>query len=204
MAYDGPSRPGRPRSSSHADLAAAALRLFRANGFAHTSVREIAANAGIGRSTFFNYFATKDEVIWSCHAHQLGELEKRLAEAPDGVNPFETVARALVEVTADVGPDEATATADYQAVIAGSPELRAVARDWSTRRADVIAGFIARRLGARQDDLVPLSYALALNGAVSAAAIAFAGSHDRRLSEIIAEAIAPVYRGFADDHRVGG
>jgi AcrR family transcriptional regulator len=199
MAYAGPTRPGRPRSSSQSDLAAGAMRLFRDNGFAHTSVQDIAARAGVSRSTFFNYFATKDEVVWSCQAHQLADLEARLARTPLDANPFEAVARALVDVTDAVGLDEARTTADYQAVLAETPELREITLAWSARRVDAIAGFVGRRLGADADDLVPLSYALALGGAVAAASIAFGRSRDRRLSDLVAESIAPVYRGFARD-----
>lgn len=199
MAYTGPTRPGRPRSSSQSDLAAGAMRLFRENGFAHTSVHDIAAYAGVSRSTFFNYFATKDEVIWSCQAHQLAEFETQLKRAPQDANPFQTVAQALVDVTLAVGTEEARTTADYQAVLAETPELRVITQEWSARRVDLIVEYVGRGLGADADDLVPLSYALALSGAVAAASIAFGRSHDRRLSEIMAESIAPVYRGFARD-----
>jgi AcrR family transcriptional regulator len=196
MTYAGPSRPGRPRTSSHSEIAGVALRLFRANGFAHTSVHQIATEAGVGRSTFFNYFATKDEVVWSCQAHQLDDLEALLAAAEEG-DPFELVARALVRITESVGPDEAAATADYQAVMADTPELRLVARDWSARKVRVLTAFVADRLGVDGADLVPLSYAHALDGAIAAASIAFGRSRGRRLSEFVAESIAPVYRGFS-------
>jgi AcrR family transcriptional regulator len=196
MAYAGPSRPGRPRTSSHSEISAAALRLFRTNGFAHTSVHQIAVEAGVGRSTFFNYFATKDEVVWSCQAHQLDDLEALLATAPDG-DPFEQVARALVQITESVGANEAAATADYQAVMADTPELLLVARDWSARKVGVVSAFVAERLGVDGTDIVPLSYAHALDGAIAAASITFGRSRGRELSEIVAESIAPVYRGFA-------
>jgi AcrR family transcriptional regulator len=43
----------------------ASVRLFLKQGFPETSMREVAAAAGIGKSTLYDYFPTKDDVlIW--------------------------------------------------------------------------------------------------------------------------------------------
>ena len=44
---------------TRAALRAAALRLFRIKGFDRTTVDEIAAEAGVSRTTFFRYYPTK-------------------------------------------------------------------------------------------------------------------------------------------------
>ena len=41
----------------------AAAHLFRQKGFAGTSMREIAAAAGMGKSTLYDYFPTKDDIL---------------------------------------------------------------------------------------------------------------------------------------------
>jgi AcrR family transcriptional regulator len=43
----------------------AAVHLFLKNGFTETSMREIAEAAGVGKSTLYDYFKTKDEVLLS-------------------------------------------------------------------------------------------------------------------------------------------
>src|SRR5260370_33715714 len=40
-----------------------ALRLFQAQGYAETTIEQIAAAAEISPSTFFNYFPTKEDVV---------------------------------------------------------------------------------------------------------------------------------------------
>src|SRR5260370_10764983 len=40
-----------------------ALRLFAAQGYAETTIEQIAAAAEISPSTFFNYFPTKEDVV---------------------------------------------------------------------------------------------------------------------------------------------
>ncbi len=196
MEYAGPTRAGRPRASNQSSIAAVALGLFRTNGYAHTSVEDIARAAGIGRSTFFNYFHSKADVVWSCQAHQLEQLRALLEDAGSG-DPFEAAARAVIDVTEGVGPEEVQSTSDYRAVLENSPEMRLEAAAWSSRRADVLAAYIARRTGQDARDLIPLSYAYALNGAVGAAGVAFARSKDRRLSELMTASVMPVYAGFA-------
>ncbi len=41
----------------------ASVKLFLRNGFQETSMREIAEEAGIGKSTLYDYFPTKDEIL---------------------------------------------------------------------------------------------------------------------------------------------
>lgn len=47
------------------EIASVAIHLFMKNGFTETSMREIATTAGTGKSTIYDYFKTKDEVLLS-------------------------------------------------------------------------------------------------------------------------------------------
>ena len=59
------SRAGRPRASSRETLAEAACELFLEQGYDATSVADITRRAGVSRSSFFNYFSSKSDVLWS-------------------------------------------------------------------------------------------------------------------------------------------
>lgn len=59
------SRVGRPKVSSRETIAEAACELFLERGYEQTTVADIALRAGVGRSSFFNYFASKADVLWS-------------------------------------------------------------------------------------------------------------------------------------------
>jgi len=73
---------GRPRLSSRQMLEDAATELFLENGYAGTTVDQIAARAGVSRNTFFNYFASKSELLWLEVDEALDALAAQLAEGP--------------------------------------------------------------------------------------------------------------------------
>src|SRR5262249_44921406 len=65
-ALDGPARPSlreRKKAKTRAAIQQHALRLFREQGYAATTVEQIAAAAEISPSTFFRYFPTKEDVV---------------------------------------------------------------------------------------------------------------------------------------------
>lgn len=60
-------------------LVDAAMALFAEQGFESTSVEEIAARAGVGRTTFFRRFPTKEDVVFPDHDGLLEKVGARLA-----------------------------------------------------------------------------------------------------------------------------
>jgi TetR/AcrR family transcriptional regulator, cholesterol catabolism regulator len=53
------------QSAKRHEIFAAAVHLFLEKGFTETSMREIAEAAGMGKSSLYDYFKTKDEIlIW--------------------------------------------------------------------------------------------------------------------------------------------
>ncbi len=52
----------------------AAVKVFLKKGFQETSMREIAEAAGIGKSTLYDYFKTKDEILVFVFEEELNDL----------------------------------------------------------------------------------------------------------------------------------
>lgn len=77
-------RIGRPAASSRVTLEEAAGELALEQGWEAISVGEIATRAGVSRSSFFNYFTAKADVLWSTFdeavrgADSLEEVVERL------------------------------------------------------------------------------------------------------------------------------
>lgn len=74
------------------EVAAAAVRLYAEHGYEATSVDQIAAAAGLSRSTFFRQFRSKEDVVFADHDTLLEQAEAFLAEAHD--DPWDAVCAA--------------------------------------------------------------------------------------------------------------
>jgi AcrR family transcriptional regulator len=71
-------------TSTRARLVAAAFGLFEEQGFHETTVEDITARAGTGRTTFFRHFRGKEDVVFPDHDELLARVDARLATAtPD-------------------------------------------------------------------------------------------------------------------------
>lgn len=86
-----------PRSGADARrrLQQAALELYRERGYEQTTTAEIAARAGVNERTFFRHFPDKREVLFAGEADLRAALTQAVAEAPDGLPPFEILLRAF-------------------------------------------------------------------------------------------------------------
>lgn len=89
------TRRGRPRQISPQILEEAASELFLEQGYAATSVDDIAQRAGVSRATFFNYFPTKADVLFT-------DIDRALDEVDRLVGSGTPVLEALVEVAQGV------------------------------------------------------------------------------------------------------
>lgn len=97
-------RAGRPRASSREVLAEAACELFLERGFEATSVADIATRAGVSRSSFFNYFSSKGEVVWSGLDDRIDALARSL-ERDSRTDAEPAVRSAIAAMADDFAPD---------------------------------------------------------------------------------------------------
>lgn len=65
--------PTDKKSTKARDIARAALIMFSRKGYAYTSIEQIAAEAGIGKSTVYEYYKTKEELFVAAVMEGAGE-----------------------------------------------------------------------------------------------------------------------------------
>lgn len=159
-------RAGRPRASSRETLAEAACELFLEQGFDATTIADIARRAGVSRSSFFNYFASKSDILWAGLDERIAAFEERLA---DGA-PIPT---AVVEVGDGFTPDS-LALATVNAAAMGLVEE--LDREASIRRSRIARAAVDRLQRDGADRLTAEVAGAAWGGAVLAALDAWA--HD--------------------------
>lgn len=66
------------KSSPRDLLAQAAFDLFDERGYDHATVDDITGRAGLGRTTFFRYYRSKEDVIFPDHDRLLGQVRDRI------------------------------------------------------------------------------------------------------------------------------
>ncbi|GAA3945484.1 TetR/AcrR family transcriptional regulator [Microbacterium soli] len=143
------SRAGRPRASSRETLAEAACELFLEQGYEATSVVDIAQRAGVSRSSFFNYFSSKSDVLWS-------GLDARIADASVALAALGTDAdgpavRAAVEpIVQGFAPDPLVLALRNAAAMGLEVELL---RDTGLRHARIASAVAAAARSAGIDEI---------------------------------------------------
>src|SRR6201995_2383203 len=81
-----------------------AFRLIEANGYAATTVEQIAEAAEVSPSTFFRYFKTKEDVLIQDRYDDM--MVELIRAAPPELTPVEVVRRAILGAFTQVGPEE--------------------------------------------------------------------------------------------------
>jgi AcrR family transcriptional regulator len=85
MSDDDPVRTGRDAVLTRAALVRAARRRFAVQGFRATTVRDIAADAGVNVALINRYFGSKDGLFEACMRGTIQELGPAEGAAPVGV-----------------------------------------------------------------------------------------------------------------------
>ena len=76
----------------------AALELFRDPGFEQTTMRAIAARAGVATGAAYYYFPSKDAIVLAFYERSCTGMQPRIAEALERVKGLEASLRALIRV----------------------------------------------------------------------------------------------------------
>jgi AcrR family transcriptional regulator len=75
-------------------LAQAAFALFNERGYEQATVDDITERAGVGRTTFFRYYRSKEDVIFPDHDRLLARISERLRAAPHA-SPLAAISDAV-------------------------------------------------------------------------------------------------------------
>jgi AcrR family transcriptional regulator len=146
----------RKKQQTRAAIADAALTLFTARGFDAVTVAEVAEAANVSTATVFNYFPTKEDLLYSRFEAFEEELLDAIRTRPVGESVLDAFGRFILErsrrgASRDLG-ERVRVTAR---IIGDSPALLARERQIVARYADALAELIAEETGAAPDDLRP-------------------------------------------------
>ncbi|WP_229713714.1 mycofactocin system transcriptional regulator [Streptomyces fuscichromogenes] len=197
MVSVGSARTGRPRATSRAALERLGFELFARRGFDDTTVDDIAAAAGIGRRTFFRYFASKNDLVWGDFEDQLTRLESLLAAADPDRPMMDAVREAVVEFNR-FDPAVVPWHRQRMTLILRVPTLQA---DSAVRYASwrvLVTEFAARRLGRPASDMLPRLIGSTVLAACVTAYEQWLADEDADLSTLLDLAVRQLADGYRD------
>jgi mycofactocin system transcriptional regulator len=179
---------GRPAVTSRDQLEQVALELFAERGFASTTVEDIAAAAGIGRRTFFRYFASKNDVVWGDFDGGLESLRAHLAAIPTDQPLLAGLREAVLAFNALPAHQE-QAHRERMGLILTVPALQAHSTLMYAAWRAVVAEHVAARVGGDPDDLVPQVVAHSCLGAALTAYEQWLRHPDTELADLLGQAL---------------
>ncbi len=162
----------RKKAKTRAAIQQRALQLFREQGYAATTVEQIAAAVEVSPSTFFRYFPTKEDVVLYDDLDPL--LIAAFEAQPAALSPIQALRGALRAVFAALPAEDMAQQWDRTALILAVPELRMRMLDQFAGMIDLFAQMAARRVGRRADEVAVRTFAGAVIGALMAAILAAA------------------------------
>jgi mycofactocin system transcriptional regulator len=154
------------RAETRARIEQAALDLFLRDGFEQVTIDDVAEAAGIGRRTFFRYFATKADAVWGDFDAHVARLERLLATAPADRPVLGAICAAYVEVN-DYATDELLR--ERMQLVLTEPALQAHSQLRYAAVDEVVAGYVASRSGRAPGDLLPRLVATSARAAATTA-----------------------------------
>jgi AcrR family transcriptional regulator len=153
----GPGLRESKKQQTRQAIAAAAFELFVALGFDAVTVAEVARRANVSEATVFNYFPTKEDLIYG----RLEEFEAALVQAISERAPGQSItvafrafllgAQGLLWTTTT--PDAHDTLTAVNRNIAASPSLLARERLVYDRYTRTLAGLIAEQQSVSPDDV---------------------------------------------------
>jgi len=188
-------------------LQKAALDLFAERGFSHVTVEDIAGAADVSPRTFFNYFPSKEAVLFGGDPDRAAELREGVASGSPGKSALVALCAVLTrdsEAMADELRSLGGDPADWlrrMKVARVDPHVRAAHAAQMAMIERAIAEGLAARLGTDQEtDPYPGVLAAAAVGVVRACLTFWAGAGGATpLGQLIDEAFKALAAGFPEN-----
>ena len=188
-------------------LRRAALELVAERGLANVTVEDIAQAAEVSPRTFFNYFPSKEAVLFGGDPERAAELRERVAHGAPGRSALDALrvvltqdSEAMADELRSLGGDPADWLRRMK-VARTDPHVRAAHAAQMAMIERAIAEGLAARLGADQEtDPYPGVLAAAAVSLVRACLTFWSGSGGGiPLGQIIDEAFAALGSGFPEN-----
>jgi AcrR family transcriptional regulator len=173
------------------------MRLFLEKGFDETTIEDIAQAVEISPSTFFNYFPSKEEVVFE---DELDPLVLAAFDAqPADTNPVRRLRMAIRAVFGNLTPEQDSMLRQRMQLLATTPELRGAMLSQFALLVDQIAHLLAPRVGRKQDDFAVHNISGAVLGVLLSSMLTIVDNPKADMIEVVDDALAHLEAGLPLD-----
>ncbi|MUL81465.1 MULTISPECIES: mycofactocin system transcriptional regulator [unclassified Mycolicibacterium] len=180
-------RVGRRPSTTQDHITEVALALFATRGFDEVSVDDVAKAAGIARRTLFRYYASKSAIPWGDFDAHLQHLRELLTSLSTEISLAEALHDALLSFNT-YDAQEMAQHRQRMRVILETAELQAYSMTMYAGWREVIAVYVAQRIGAAPEDLMPQTVGWLMLGVALSAYEHWLADESVSLSDAITQA----------------
>ncbi|HSS62677.1 MAG TPA: TetR family transcriptional regulator [Candidatus Limnocylindrales bacterium] len=187
----------RKKLKTRAAIQKEAMRLFLDKGFAETTIEDIAEAVEISPSTFFNYFPSKEDVVFQ------DELDPLILAAfdaqPGDVNPIARLRAAMRQVFTQLTPEQERLMRQRTQLMVSTPELRGAMLSQFADLVDQVAGLLASRTGRDARDFALRNMAGAVLGVLMTMVVVMAQDPSADMVHLADSALAHLEAGLPLD-----
>ena len=189
----------RKKARTRDALRDASLQLFHRDGFEQTTIEDIADACEVSPRTFFRYFPTKEDVLFSDADERCGRLLTTIAAQPPDVGPLPALLAGALAVADDYGAERARLVLRKR-VLTSSPQLRASSAERQRGWEDAAVQLLAQRAAAQGLDASPFELRLVVATGLAALRVALDewldGDDTGDIAELVEEAFRRVGYGL--------
>ena len=156
----------RKKLRTKASIQKEAMRLFLEKGFEETTIEDIAEAVDISPSTFFNYFRSKEDVVFQDELDPL--IIKAFDAQPREVHPIRRLRIAMRTVFTHLTPEQENMIKQRTHLFISTPELRGAMLSQFADLVDQIAELLAAHVGKNASDFAVRNIAGAVLGVLLA------------------------------------
>jgi AcrR family transcriptional regulator len=153
----------RKKRETRETIARAAWKLFARRGFDAVTVADIARAANVSEKTVFNYFPTKEDLVFGAGMQRTAALIEAVRTRPPGASIVEPFRRWTMDYLDRVEHDPVDALTAIPRLVMRSDQLRARLFVGWEQEAALLGPVIAEEAGEADDSLIPLVVARTLS-----------------------------------------
>jgi AcrR family transcriptional regulator len=158
----------RKKVATRQHIADVAARLFAAHGFEDVTVDQVAQAADVAKKTVFNYFPTKEDLVYDRAEAREQDMVALVRERPPGVPVIAAFRGRMLEFLTDLaGREPGFQHGSVFELVKTSPALQRKGLELRERQARVLAAELATVSGAPEWDPLANTVARALLAAHS-------------------------------------